>query len=90
MSTQQLDTPADEERRNQYLLSLGSRVRGLRSQRGLTRKAVAQAATRLLVAESRTGFPVDASGSTYEPEVVRKAVQRAREQVMLQGSGRKR
>ena len=44
MSTQQLDTPADEERRNQYLLSLGIRVRGLRSQRGLTRKAVAQAA----------------------------------------------
>ena len=44
MSTQQLDTPADEERRNQYLLSLGSRVRGLRAQRGLTRKAVAQAA----------------------------------------------
>ncbi len=38
-------TDADElARRNQFLLSLGTRVRALRARRGLTRKAVAQAA----------------------------------------------
>ncbi len=38
-------TDADEvARRNQFLLSLGARVRALRSRRGLTRKAVAHAA----------------------------------------------
>jgi len=38
-------TLSGDDRRNHFLLSLGARVRALRARRGLTRKAVAQAAS---------------------------------------------
>ncbi|MDM0043962.1 helix-turn-helix transcriptional regulator [Variovorax dokdonensis] len=44
LSTQGADAPAGDDAKNPLLAALGERVRNLRARRGLTRKAVAQAA----------------------------------------------